>query len=99
MRTVFKTKLDVCDFQTIELPRNFRMLHIGMQCGEPCIWYECDTDEPLVELDIFCFGTGHPMDKLSSMIYIGTVNQNDDFIWHFYRAPFCREKADIKLNK
>lgn len=54
--------------------------------GQPCIWYECDSNMPLVSLDIYCFGTGFRMDDLPPMTYIGTVNQDDDFIWHFYRA-------------
>lgn len=47
MRTIFKQRLDVCDQQTIQLPQDFRILHMDIQRGEPCIWYECDTDKPL----------------------------------------------------
>lgn len=87
MRTIFKQKLDICDKQVIELPLDFKMLHIGKQDGTPCLWYECDSDEQLVKLDIYGFGTGYRMDNLPPMVYIGTV-QIDHFVWHYYRAEF-----------
>ena len=85
MRTIFKTKLEVNDFQTIQLPQGFSILHLGMQEGVPCIWYECDTTARLVYLDIYCFGTGFNMDSApKSLVYVGTV-QSDGFVWHYYR--------------
>ena len=89
MRTIFKQQLDICDQQTIELPQGFNILHIAKQNGVPCIWYECDTDNSIVHLDIYCFGTGYRMDNLSPMVYIGTV-QIDGFVWHYYRASEWR---------
>lgn len=89
MRTIFKQKLDICDFQTIELPQDFRILHIHKQNGVPCIWYECTHDMPTVKLDIYCFGTGYRMDNLPPIDYIGTV-QIDGYVWHYYRARTWR---------
>ena len=97
MRTIFKTKLDVCDFQTIKLPQGFNILHIGVQCGQPCIWYECDSDKPLVELDIYCIGTGWRMDGLPPMRYIGTV-QIDEYVWHYYRA-LIPPRIDVTIKE
>ena len=85
MNTIFKTELDICDFQTIELPQNYKILHIDKQDGCPCIWYECDSELPIVKLDIYCVGTGYRMDDLPPMKYIGTVLIGD-FVWHFYRS-------------
>lgn len=89
MRTIFKTKLDICEFQTIELPQNFNILHLDKQDGVPCIWYECDSDMPIVKLDIYCVGTGYRMDGLPPMKYIGTV-QIDGYVWHYYCALMWR---------
>ena len=86
MKTIFKQKLDICDKQTIELPQDFKILHINEQNGVPCIWYKCTSDAPAVKLDIYCFGTGFRMDGLPSMQYIGTV-MIDGYVWHFYTAP------------
>ena len=85
MNTIFKTKLDICDFQTIELPQNYKILHIDKQEGCPCIWYECDSELPIVKLDIYCVGTGYRMDDLPPMKYIGTV-LIDGFVWHYYHS-------------
>lgn len=89
MRTIFKTKLDICDFQTVELPQDFNILHIEKQDGVPCIWYECNSDMPTVKLDIYCVGTGWRMDDLPPVKYIGTVQQ-DGFVLHYYRSLVLR---------
>ena len=36
MRTIFKTKLDVCDYQTVELPQDYKIIHVAMQQDTPC---------------------------------------------------------------
>ncbi|MBR1377993.1 MAG: hypothetical protein IJ557_02560 [Bacteroidaceae bacterium] len=85
MKTIFKTKLEHCYFQTVELPQNFNILHLDKQDGVPCIWYECDSDMPIVKLGIYCVGTGWRMDDEPPMKYIGTIQQ-DGLVWHYYRA-------------
>jgi hypothetical protein len=90
MRTIFKTKLDVCDCQTVELPQDYKIIHVAIQHGTPCIWYECTTDMPLVKVEILCFGTGYQMpdpDTPDGAIeHIGSVVTSDGyFVWHFYR--------------
>ena len=86
MRTIFKTKLDVCDFQIVEVPQDFRILHLAMQDGTPCIWYECTSDMPLAGLKIYCFGTGFNMDGApGGLEHIGSVVIRDGFVWHYYR--------------
>jgi hypothetical protein len=84
MQTIFKTVLDICDEQTIELPQGFNILHIAKQNGHPCIWYECDSSSPIMKVTIYCFGTGFRMDDAPAMVYIGTV-QIDGYVWHYYR--------------
>jgi len=90
MHTIFKQKLDIKDIQTVQLPQDFKILHLGVQQGVPTIWYECTAEMPLVYLDIYCFGTGYRMDNLPAMDYIGTV-QIDCFVWHYYRAVAYRQ--------
>lgn len=90
MHTIFKQKLDIKDIQTVQLPQDFKILHLGVQQGVPTIWYECTAEMPLVYLDIYCFGTGYLMDNLPAMDYIGTV-QIDGFVWHYYRAVAYRQ--------
>lgn len=96
MRTIFKTKLDICYQQTIELPKDSIILHIDKQNGAPCIWYECSSDKPIVGLDIFCFGTGYRMNDAPPMVYIGTVQING-YVWHYYRAE-CAIVSNVKIT-
>lgn len=67
MKTIFKTKLDICDFQTIELPQNYNILHIDKQNGSSYIWYECDSDMPIVKL-----GLGYGNEPVSLRTYDAT---------------------------
>ena len=90
MRTIFKTKLDVRDWQTVELPQDYKIIHVAMQQGTPCIWYECTPDMPLVKVEILCFGTGYTMPGPGTpdgaIEHIGSVVTRDGFyVWHFYR--------------
>ena len=85
MKTIFKQALKVTNLQTIQLPRGFKILHLGMQADVPTIWYECDTTAPMKNLNIYCFGTGFDMDHSPARKYIGTV-QFDGFVWHYYHA-------------
>jgi hypothetical protein len=90
MHTIFKQKLEIEDIQTVQLPSDFNILHLGVQQGVPTFWYECNTGMPLVKLNIYCFGTGYVMDNLPALIYIGTV-QIDGFVWHYYRTVEWKE--------
>ena len=87
MRTIFKTKLHICDVQTIEVPQDYKIIHLALQEGTPCIWYECTTEVPLVKVEIYCYGTGFNMDnEPTSLEHIGSIVTRDDFfVWHFYR--------------
>lgn len=90
MRTIFKTKLDICDHQTIELPQGYKIIHVDMQQDIPCIWYECTPDNPTVKVEILCFGTGFmmpdPCTPDGAIEHIGSVVTHDGFlVWHFYR--------------
>lgn len=51
MRTIFKTQLKVCDQQTVQLPRGFKILDIDRQGGMPCILYECDSEYEKVDVN------------------------------------------------
>ena len=84
MRTIYKQKLIIADVQTIKVPVCSNILYIGKQQGCLCVWYECDTDFPVEERTIYCFGTGHEMPD-EKMRYIGTVFfECETVVFHFY---------------
>ena len=36
MRTIFKTKLDVCDYQTVWLPQDYNIIHVALHLVRMC---------------------------------------------------------------
>lgn len=90
MRTIHKQHLKTEDYQTIEVPLGFEIIHVGVQHGEPTIWYECDTEMPIQIIEILCFGTGFKLPDSGTpdgaVKHIGSFVTNDDFcVWHFYQ--------------
>ncbi len=84
MRTIHKQELQITDVQVIEVPKCSTILCVNKQKGTVCIWYECDTDFPLENRIIYCFGTGHKMPN-DDMKYIGTIlTAAENFVFHFY---------------
>lgn len=84
MRTVYKQVLQIEDKQIIEVPAGAKLLHVGLQNGQACIWYECETENVRESRTIYCFGTGHQMPALD-LNYIGTVIMlNGALVFHFY---------------
>lgn len=83
MRTIFKTKLDVCDYQTVELPQDYKIIHVDMQQDTPCIWYECTPDMPV---EITCaigdeMVDGHPYSEIVEIArdYIQNIGGFEEF--------------------
>lgn len=70
--TIRKYPLHIVDLDVIRMPENGRILCIGMQQGEPCIWVAVDPEAPLVEREFLVVGTGHPVRDVGIGDYIGT---------------------------
>lgn len=84
MRTVHKQILQIEDKQIIEVPVGAKLLHVGLQNSQACIWYECETENMYESRTIYCFGTGHKMPEMD-LNYIGTVIMlNGALVFHFY---------------
>ena len=85
MKTIYKQRLEIYDRQKVMIQQDFRVLHLGEQDGHACMWFECTADAPMKEIEVLCFGTGHPMPDRLDLRYIGTVATCDGRgIWHFY---------------
>lgn len=82
---IFKQALDFLEEQTIELPRSSSILHIAIQGGKPCIWYECDPSAKKELMKVYCYGTGWSFPADRKQEYIGSVLINGgNGVWHFY---------------
>ena len=83
MRTIWKFPLEVTDTQTIEIPRGYRFLHLGLFDGHICLWCEVITESPKVKRTFWIFGTGKVIPDHLHLAYKGTV-PTGSFVWHVF---------------
>lgn len=86
MATIWKFKLDICDFQEIEMPIGSTILCFQMNDNIPCIWASVNEDAPRIKRSFVIVGTGNPMPTPTGVrTYIGTV-QERIFVWHLFEV-------------
>ena len=86
MRTIYKYPIEITDFQILKVPQNRKFLTVQVQNEKPYIWAEVDTDSPTVDINIYVFGTGHPIPPID-INYIGTVQMYEGRgVFHVYWA-------------
>lgn len=83
MKTVYKYILSRSG--EMLLPKNSKVLTVGMQDTNFCIWVEIDKDETLQEHRTFAvYGTGWEMEDREHC-YIGTAFEGN-YVWHIYEV-------------
>ncbi len=88
MKKVFKYVLEFADYVELELPVGAKILHFGIQYGDPRIWALVDPTAGK-EIRKFRFaGTGHPITEPDSELdFIGTVMMRDGaLVWHLFEV-------------
>lgn len=86
MNTIFKYPINITDRQTINIPRNAKILCVQTQHEKPCLWAKVDSDEPLVHRMIITHGTGHPIPETTGE-YIGTYQlKSGALVFHVFEA-------------
>ena len=85
MITIHKYEINIADELSVTLPKDAEILHLGLDPnGDVCIWAKVNTDNPMVELPLLVFGTGHNIPD-NAKRHLGSVLQRF-FVWHiFYR--------------
>lgn len=84
MKTIYKYKLEVTDEQKVIMPEGSKILSVGNQGSNICIWAVIDTTMANVNRLIRMHGTGHPLDMLVERgKFIGTV-VIDVLVWHVF---------------
>ena len=87
METIWKFPLEITARQTLEIPELYRVLHVGTQHDQPCLWVQVDPDHEIEDVTIVCVGTGHALSLYDNYGYIGTVmTHGDKFVWHYFRG-------------
>ena len=83
MRTIYKYDLMV-GLNSVDLPLEAEVVHIGEQYGQLQMWVEQDPTRPTRGRQFNVYGTGH---------YIYNNNEHHlatvvlyDFVWHVYEA-------------
>jgi len=82
MKTIWKTALNIEAKQTIRIPMDWKPLCIQVQWSVATMWFSCDSEQLMCNVDIFCVGTGQEIPK-EAVTYLGTV-QNATLVWHFF---------------
>lgn len=96
MRAVYKYGLTLSETQTIQMPRNAKIVHVGVQKGQYLkIWAEIDSEyvDDLVDRRFDIVGTGYIIVK-NDAFYVGSVqiiepNWGDEFVCHIYEVPLA----------
>lgn len=82
MIAVWKFPIEVTRDQTIEVPDNPKVLHVGLDPeGTPCLWCQVLTTNERVKLPVSVVGTGHPVPQ--GRAHRGSFIDGP-FVWHVY---------------
>lgn len=85
MRKIFKYEVSIGDRQPAPWPSEGEVLSIQMQGEKICAWVAIDPDlADASGYNLHVYGTGHPIEDRSSLIYLATV-QDGSFVWHIFR--------------
>lgn len=95
MKTIHKVIINITDFQKVQMAADAKILTVQVQrrgASEidqiACLWFETDTDAPLMDRTIAIYGTGHPMDSIPKR-YIGTIQEAGGvLVWHVYEVCY-----------
>lgn len=72
MKTIWKFQLKVDDFQTLEIPKDSKLLAVQTQGETPCLWALVSPENQRESIEIMTIGTGHPVEKDFKGKYLGT---------------------------
>ena len=83
---VFKYILETADISTVKMPMGAKILSVGAQRQNICVWALVDPSIEEEEVHGFrIFGTGHPMPE-DPGLFLGSVHMdNSRFIFHVFK--------------
>ena len=81
---IWKWELKITDLQTVDMPRDAKIMSVQMQSGKLCLWAMCWPINPTRPRNIAIYGTGNPVPNDPGE-YIGTAQQHDGaLVWHVF---------------
>lgn len=87
MKIIYKYPLKITSEQSILLPKDSKILHVGNVGLELYIWvlHDCYTLQKNYEPYIFSiYGTGNPIHFIENNIFVGTVQMRNNMVWHIF---------------
>jgi hypothetical protein len=84
MKTIWKYKLSIAAYQTVEIPQGAQLLATQTLAGDLCLWALVDPKNVLEKREIEIFGTGHCIGERNRN-YIGTAQiQSAPLVLHVF---------------
>jgi hypothetical protein len=84
VKTVWKYPLRIDDsIQSIETYAGSRIVHVGNQDGQLCVWIEHNIESNPVRRHFKVHGTGHPIEPYA--VHVGSAVM-PPFVWHVYEG-------------
>lgn len=85
-KVVWKFPLVIADVSVIEIPSDYRFIHVGLDpSGDPCVWAIVDTESPKKSKPLYIAGTGHKLKTFQhANSHIGSFVQGG-FVWHVFQ--------------
>ncbi|MEO9145089.1 MAG: hypothetical protein ABI237_05980 [Ginsengibacter sp.] len=83
MKRIFKYKLEMVLFQTVEMPQGAEILCIQMQNESPCIWALVEPNATVTERTFQMVGTGQDIGDYGERKYLGTIQLNV-YVFHCF---------------
>ena len=84
-KRIFKYKVPLDTFVSMDMPEGAEPLHFGIQNDEPTLWAKVDPDNPIVSKKFMLFSTGYWFED-DHLKYIGTVINLDRYVWHLFEV-------------
>ena len=91
-KRIYKYTLAVEGVQPLYVPAGFRPLCVQVQYGVPCLWAEVDDTDERIQVDVFTYGTGHPLAE-DRGAYVGSYQlEGGAFCGHVYVTTEAPER-------
>ena len=86
MRIIYKYELPLRGKEAIPMPRDARLLSVGVQGGGVVLWAEVDPREPEVRRELESRFTGQRIERKGGEPYVGTVTlvPGDPLVVHVF---------------
>lgn len=92
-KTIFKYRVPLQDFVAVDLPRHFKLLHVGCTGDDLWVWAEVDRDATMAPVTFAVRGTGHPLNGNEGH-YVGTaLMRGGSLVRHVYAEQLERHHA------